>query len=343
MLIWALLGPRTGDNNQVLALAEAVARATGGEVRRLPLRYNALRLLPNRIDAGRACLDAPSRALLAPPWPDLVIGVGQRSVPVARWIRRRCGAPVVQLGRPRCHPSRLDLVITTPQYGVPPGPQVLELPAVLTPPPPPAAAGEAVAALVLGGPSWPWQLDAAAIEAACTRLLAGPLPLRVIASRRTPPAIIARLRALLPPGAFLEGAGAYRDLLGRAAGITVTADSVSMVSEALATGRPVHRLPLRLRPLAGAWLRLMRALRRGDAGEGPAVARLAGRAWGALVRRGLVGWPRDLWFFWRGLDHGRPTAAAGDPTALMAMAVARIRQLLPAPAPGSGRGSGRPG
>ncbi|MCP6571058.1 hypothetical protein NL494_28215, partial [Klebsiella pneumoniae] len=37
-LVWALLGPRTGDNNQVLALAEAVADACGGVVEAIPLR-----------------------------------------------------------------------------------------------------------------------------------------------------------------------------------------------------------------------------------------------------------------------------------------------------------------
>ncbi|MHB0680929.1 hypothetical protein ACX4MV_20290, partial [Roseomonas mucosa] len=47
-LVWALLGPRTGDNNQVLALAEAVADACGGVVEAIPLRHNLLRLLPTR-------------------------------------------------------------------------------------------------------------------------------------------------------------------------------------------------------------------------------------------------------------------------------------------------------
>ncbi|MBX6741140.1 MAG: mitochondrial fission ELM1 family protein, partial [Acetobacteraceae bacterium] len=312
--IWALLGPRTGDNNQVLALAEAL----GGKVEPRPLRYNWLRLLPNRFgDTGLVSLDAASRALLAPPWPDLVIGVGQRSVPVARWIRARSGgrSRLVQIGRPRCSPARFDLVVTTPQYGVPPGPQVLELPLSLTRQTPARLRAAAAQwrerleafpaprrALILGGNSWPYELRPADAEAACRVLLARAQAsggsVLAIGSRRTPEAVGRAVRAVLAgapvPAAFLTGAGAenpYSGLLAHAAEIIVTADSVAMVSDAVATGKPVGLVPVHAAGPGGAWLRLMRALRLADAGEGGGpVLRLAGRGWGALVQRGLAGW-----------------------------------------------------
>ena len=68
-------------------------------------------------------LKPSSRRWLEPPWPDLVIGIGRRTVAVARWIRKQSGGrtQLVRLGHPRA-PNRLfDLVITTRQYPVPPG------------------------------------------------------------------------------------------------------------------------------------------------------------------------------------------------------------------------------
>ncbi|WP_187830158.1 mitochondrial fission ELM1 family protein [Siccirubricoccus phaeus] len=371
--IWALLGPRTGDNNQVLALAEAL----GEPVRPVPLRYNLLRLLPNRFgDTGRLSLAPASRPLLAPPWPDLVIGAGQRSVPVARWIRARSGGHtrIVQIGRPRCDPARLDLVVTTPQYGVPPGPTVLEAPLSLTRQTPEVLAAAALAwrdrlegfpsprrALVLGGDSWPWRLRRTEVEAACRMLFARAQAeggsVLAIGSRRTPAAVADAVRAALAaapvPSAFLEGTGEhspYAGLLALADEILVTADSVAMISDAVATGKPVGLVPVHAAGLGGAWLRLMRGLRRADASAPAAglLPRAAGRAWGALVRRGLAGWPRDLWFLWRAMErHGLAGSVGapvrGNPPAVAEAAAAWVRRLLPPVPAGGGRDAARPG
>ncbi|MBP0491235.1 ELM1/GtrOC1 family putative glycosyltransferase [Pararoseomonas indoligenes] len=365
--IWALLGPRTGDNNTVLALAEAAAAETGGVVAEIRLRHNVLRLLPPALlGAGLASLDRDSRKRLVPPWPDLVIGVGRRSVPAARWVRERSAgrARIVQTGRPRCDPALLDLVVTTPQYGVPPGPNVLELPVTPTRQTP-ARLAEAAAdwgedfarfpaprrALLLGGSSWPWRPDEEAVEGACRALVVRAEEeggsVLAIASRRTPAALAGRVRGLLAaarvPAALLEGKGErnpYPGLLALADSIAVTADSVSMVSDALASGRPVSLVPVRANRVGEALLRGMRALRLADADEAasPVVGAL-GRAWGSLVRRGLVGWPRDLWFFWRGLEHQRLTEGRSAPPDATAAALARIRPLLR----GDGAGEACPG
>ena len=93
--IWVLTGARAGDNAQARALAEKLTKRLGSRgavvtVEERHLSYNALRLFPNiLLGATAAVLQGAAKKGLTPPWPDLVIGVGRRAVPVARWIRRR--------------------------------------------------------------------------------------------------------------------------------------------------------------------------------------------------------------------------------------------------------------
>ena len=128
--IWVLLGWRRGDNNQLLALAEALGLPF--ETRTLAYRKAwalLLNLLPKRP------LLLTNRALLAfePPWPDLVIGIGRRSVAVSRWIRKKSGktTKIVRLGNPRAENRLFDLVITTAQYPVQADENVLLLPVAM--------------------------------------------------------------------------------------------------------------------------------------------------------------------------------------------------------------------
>jgi uncharacterized protein len=376
--IWALLGARTGDNNQVLALAEAL----GGTVEPKRLRHRLPRWLAplNRAGiVGISGLDAAPRAALAPPWPDVVVGAGWRGVAAARWIKVRSGgrAVVVGIGRPRCHPSRLDLVVTTAQYGLPPDPAVLQLPFCLSRHTPERLAEAARCwagrfrgypeprlALLLGGDSVPFRLRPEDARAACAALVARAAArggsVLAVGSRRTAPAVLDAARAALDtapvPAALLGGEGAenpYPGLLALADEIAVTADSAAMVSDAIAAGKPVGLVPVRAAGIAGAWLGLARALRRAAAGEEGTspLARVPGRIWGALVRGGVVGWPRDLWFFWREVERRglagtaeHPARAASLPP-VAAEAAARVRRLLappPDPPTRTGRGNAPP-
>ena len=141
-----LLGPRTGDNNQALALAEAL----GLPFETKHLAYNRLQALSVWLPGTALTLDRESRTQLRPPWPDLVIAIGRRSVPVARWIKRhnKGQTKLVRIGHPRVDPGLFDLVITTRQYPVPPGDNVLLLPLAMsrfaTPPGPTAVANVCV-------------------------------------------------------------------------------------------------------------------------------------------------------------------------------------------------------
>ena len=119
--VWGLLGTRAGDNEQVQQLVRALG--VPHELKRFV--FNPLRHLPNRVLGARR--RSAAGGPLSPPWPDLVVSAGKRSVPVARWIRAQSGGrtKLVHFGRPRAPLAWFDLVITTAQYGLPESSRVL--------------------------------------------------------------------------------------------------------------------------------------------------------------------------------------------------------------------------
>ena len=253
--IWVLLGPRTGDNNQALALAEAL----GHPFETRTLAYNSLQALSVWLPPTALTLDSGSRRQLHAPWPDLVIAIGRRSVPVARWIKRKSGGrtKLVRIGHPRIDPKLFDLVITTRQYPVPPGENVLLLPLAMSrfsaPAEPTGDEAKWLAALpsprrllAVGGATKYWSLSADRLAAACKALQKMEGSLIVVTSRRTDPDVVAGLRAVLRAGdQLVEGSfPRFPVLLERANEIFVTGDSVSMLSEAILTGKPVGLLPI---------------------------------------------------------------------------------------------------
>ncbi|HEX3676115.1 MAG TPA: ELM1/GtrOC1 family putative glycosyltransferase, partial [Sphingomicrobium sp.] len=132
MRVWALLGPHRGDNNQVLALAEAL----GLPFEEKWLLYNQLRRLqPRLLGATFISVAADARGQLEGEPPDLTISTGHRSVPVVRELRERSGGTMraVHLGYPRISPSNFDLVVPTPEYPVPNAPNVFRIPFALSP------------------------------------------------------------------------------------------------------------------------------------------------------------------------------------------------------------------
>ncbi|MEO7654304.1 MAG: ELM1/GtrOC1 family putative glycosyltransferase [Sphingomicrobium sp.] len=295
--IWLLLGPRRGDNNQLLALGEGLGLPF--ETRTLDYRKSAraiMRLVPRSIRH----LDPQSRAWLAPPWPDLVIGIGRRSVPVARWIREQSkgAARLVRLGHPRAPSQWFDLVITTQQYPVRDAKNVVRLPIAMNrfalPPAPTAAEQSSLDSLPrphfllsLGGNAPMWRLDHQALGQAVQTLLARARRERgsliVIPSPRTSDEALALVRAEIgKSGAGIVAGNSlrYAVALADADEHFVTADSVSMISEAIATGKPVGLIPVE--PDARGHLRL-----RGD----PEDSRLRDprRFWLHVEALGLVG------------------------------------------------------
>lgn len=259
--VWVLLGHRRGDNNQLLALAEALG--VPFETRTLHYRRTArfiMRLFPRSI----AHLIREGRAFLAPPWPDLVIGIGRRSVPVALWIREMSGGKsgVVRMGHPRAPNDWFDLVLTTPQYPVPDGSNVVTLPLALNRfrnPPQPTTEEQALfnslprphILLSLGGTAPMWRIDPStlgrALETLSRRAAQEKGTLLVAPSPRTPEKLLEQTRSQIgdrPHVRLLTPQTCYGAALADADLHVVTADSISMISEAIVTGKPVAIIPI---------------------------------------------------------------------------------------------------
>jgi len=254
--IWLLLGHRRGDNNQLLALGEALELPF--ETRTLSYRWTARAIMRVASDSI-AHLTAASRAQLEPPWPDLVIGIGRRSVPVARWIKQQSSGKtgIVRLGHPRAPSDWFDLVLTTPQYPVPAAENVITLPVALNrfrDPPPPTVTEQAFfdsrprphILLSLGGTAPMWQLDLEGLRNAIETLLSGVEKdggtLLVAPSPRTPADaldLVGNMIAGKSNAALIGPDIRYGVALADADTHIVTADSISMISEAIMTGRPV--------------------------------------------------------------------------------------------------------
>jgi mitochondrial fission protein ELM1 len=288
--VWVLLGKRRGDNNQAIALAEAL----GVPFVEKPLRFTLWRYLPRSLSAlALWTIDAETRRTLAPPWPALVIGVGKRSVPVARAIRALSGGAsrIVMLGDPRSPARWFDLVLTTPQYRMAAAANVHVLPIALARgiARHPIGADErpTTQVLLIGGPSWPWRPVAASVIDAARRCRAQADGSAVLAltGSRTPLPLQQALSGIL--GAENVDGIDYRAALARGTLFHVTADSAAMLSDAITTGRPVAMLPVEARWLGRWWVAAWRWLRP----DAPLWPRDLPRFWESLRAQGLVDGP----------------------------------------------------
>jgi mitochondrial fission protein ELM1 len=261
--VWLLLGTRRGDTNQLFALANALRLPFDTK----PIAYNWLRHISFLRRARLMMVSRKSRRLLQPPWPDVVIGVGYASVHVARAIRRRSRGrtKIVQIGNPRTTVDDLDLVITTPQYWRPPAQNVLSLPLPMGNPARDVDPSEKEQQwlgdyprprrlIAVGGPARYWRLDDDALEAAIAKLSAAARSeggsVIVVTSPRTTQGTKALLRSRLTDEhqAVVNDFPRFAALLRGADEIYVTADSVSMISEAVLTGKPLGIIPIARSP-----------------------------------------------------------------------------------------------
>jgi len=345
-LIWVLKGPKAGDYAQMRALVEGL----GVPALTKNLTFESWELLlhaaPRPTLAG---LTRSSRAELTPPWPDLVITGGRRNELVARWIRARSDGRtrLVHIGRPWSHPKRFDLIISTPQY------PLAEFSNVLTVTLPLAedAAREAPGierytrlpapriVMLVGGNSGPHVFTRAlarSMASAVTRLFVGTTgTLLVSTSARTPPRFITALQRRLREAwagelEFFDWhlAGVenpYQAYLASGDCFVVTAESMSMLGEACATGKPVFMVDVAPREGRPWWLKIKSYRWR------PLVHRVANAIGPRRMRRDvrainqrLVADQRARWLN-EAPEWFEPTPDAGDDTG---RAVAAVRTLL---------------
>ncbi len=259
---WLLTEDKAGMYNQCLGLAEALGVAAQWKrlVPRAPWKY-----LPPQLWCCALHAAGPEGDALAPPWPDLLIATGRATVAVSRAIRRASGGKTftVQIQNPGIALRHFDLVVA-PQHDRLQGANVISTQGALHRITPVRLAEEAQrlaptlthvpqprVAVLLGGsnrnyrftPELAGELGArlAALARAGTGLLITP-------SRRTDPQVIEILRTALAgtSAVIWDGTGdnPYFAYLGLADYLLVTGDSVNMVSEACATGKPVYVIEL---------------------------------------------------------------------------------------------------
>ncbi|WP_167591650.1 mitochondrial fission ELM1 family protein [Jiella endophytica] len=111
-----------------------------------------------------------------------------------------------------------------------------------------------IATILVGGPNKAYLYDEATIDrlvAAIRDLAAGGWTVLVSTSRRSPASLQERLAAIGDEKIVIwdrKGDNPFRDYLAAADALIVTKDSVTMLCEALATGKPVYAFDLAHRP-----------------------------------------------------------------------------------------------
>lgn len=354
--VWMLADDRPGHTTQILGIAAPL----GWPAETKHLRFTPLNRLPNRLlGASRITLNSRRSSPLAPPWPDLVIAMGRRTAPVARWIKRQSHGRtrLVHLGRKGVNdPHGFDLMVSCAHFNLPENPRRIEI----TVPPTQvnetslaAAAGQwpdlyanqpqPHVALLVGGDTAQHRLGAdtarrIAREATDAVAALGGI-LTIVTSRRTSAAAIAAFKETLKSAGNLHlwrpesRDNPYLGYLAAADLLIVTGESESMLAEAAATGKPLYIYPL---PEAarGPKARLAEAMVRGvTVSPHGAFSRVCAR----LIRNGWISPPRDLTLMHRQMiEQGvarpfRAPLALWQPARLddMEQVLARVRGLFP--------------
>ena len=262
-VIWLIDAYRAGERGQVRALVDALGWPC--ETKVLSYRKQCSAACTGRCPAAWHYRRIGRQ--LQPPWPDLVISCGVRNEPVCRWIRAQSGGRTryVHVGRPWAALETFDLVITTPQYRVPRRPMSSTICSPCTVSrrsawrrrgrvgrrfrdlPRPAFRGyrrwrqravhlgpKAAARLARQASRWPGSTVA---RCWC-------LPVRAPARRQCSAAGGDRCPNYFYRWRPDDTANPYFGMLAWADRLVVTGDSIAMLSEACATGKPVQMFDL---------------------------------------------------------------------------------------------------
>ena len=258
---WAITDKAAGNQRQALALADCL---------QMPVRHLVLEprapwswLAPRLVLGGRYALSASQQSLFAPPWPSVVIGCGRAAALFTRMLRRLSDGQcyTVQILDPRIDPAHWDTVIS-PRHDRLAGANVLRPLGSLNEVddawladgrescPTFADLPQPRVGVLIGGPRKGIALGVDYVRQLAAHLLQRQRreggSLLVLASRRSPPESIEWLRDTLQdvPGLVWagrnDGRNPYPGVLGWVDRLVVTPDSVNMLSEACATGCPVH-------------------------------------------------------------------------------------------------------
>lgn len=255
--VWIISDGKAGHEAQCLGVAHALG--VTAEIKRLSPSWPFTWLAPwgPVAPSERFGLEG---SRFAPPWPALALATGRATIPYIRALKRRAGSATytVVLMDPRTGPGTADL-IWVPEHDKLAGANVIRTltsphafsearltalrastPAAI------AALPQPRVAVLIGGPNRDYVYtddDIARLSAALSRLAESGAGLMITPSRRTPPALASALQWLVEGrrALYYDGMGdnPYAGFVAHADYFVVTADSVNMVGEAAATGRPI--------------------------------------------------------------------------------------------------------
>lgn len=260
---WVLTDGKAGMESQCLGLAEALGLTP--TIKRITPRF-PWSILPPQLWAAPLKAPGPDGDTLSPPWPDLLIATGRQTVAPGLAIKKRQGSRIVtvQIQNPTVDPARFDLVIA-PRHDAVEGKNVVATLGALHRVTPHRLSDAAAAfadryaslprplvAVLIGGTNKQYRMTAKSADRLAALLADAAanhgVGLAITASRRTGAANLQHIKQRLtglPCDIWDEtGDNPYFGMLGLADAIVVTSDSVNMVSEACATGKPVYVFPL---------------------------------------------------------------------------------------------------
>lgn len=238
LVIWLISDGKRGHLNQAIGLSRAIESRIPTETYTIP----APRVLRALFDwlRGRTLIGSEL------PNPDIVIGVGHRTHPAILSVSRARGGRSIVLMQPTLPTSAFDLVII-PEHDAPKQRQnVIVTRGVMNPIRPAGNPQPNLGLMMIGGPSRHvrWDDDSIAKQVQEVALNDQSMQWELTTSRRTPDSTIERLAMRkLPNVSMTPFAETTNDWvvqrLERCSCVWVSADSVSMVYEALTAGAAV--------------------------------------------------------------------------------------------------------
>lgn len=258
--LWIITEGIIGTENQCLGVAEILQKNINVELKviRIGLRQPWKTLSP-WLGLEQSWTFTPP---LTAPWPDIVIAAGRKSIAASRYIKKQSGGQclTVQLQDPKTSPNQFDLV-AAPFHDNLQGRNV-----IVTDGAPNRITGEKLneakekfaatfeplqgprIAVLIGGNSRTHTLTPEIMHRLVDQLMSINGTLMVTASRRTGEDNLDYLKqALSGTRHYLwdgNGENPYHGMLAWAEYLIVTNDSVSMLSDAGTTGKPVHVIAL---------------------------------------------------------------------------------------------------
>jgi mitochondrial fission protein ELM1 len=264
---WVVTEGKAGMELQGIALAEALS-IPSISVKRVLLRFPWIYLSPY-LRFGKCFSVSKKGDQLTPPYPDLIITVGRRSVIVGLLIKQKSpNSKLICVQNPYISPKHFDILVPSQHDNVKQAPNVVQAFGSLhriTSTKLAAAKDEFAEVfdkytnpkigVIIGGNSKSYTMDLDSVKNFMNQLKVLQkqynASLLITASRRTPNDVLDYLASCKSENIFYwdnhntEVPNPYLGILGSADALLVTCESVNMMSEACATDLPVYLLPLK--------------------------------------------------------------------------------------------------